>query len=258
MVYPQDIAQFLKHELLPVSLPESLNFTPTVPSEDMSLEQWMVSVGRNRSEAVASYLDYLGTLTERFRAIKQGMEYKNPKAKNSHGDDENAVGWAGEGMLPIALYAYCLASYGVRGDLLECGVFKGGSTCCLSLVGQLLGLKLWSADSFEGLPYEDHFYKRGEFFGSMEEVRGNVERLGAADHVTFIKGLFGDSLKGFKEPLSIIWIDADLKQSVLDVLENTYHNLVPGGVIFSDGLMPARDFKGDKLHPGSPESAAFV
>ena len=64
-------------------------------------------------------------------------------------------------------------------------------------------------------------------------MRGNVERLGDPKSVQFIKGWFSESLKDFPDELSIIWLDVDLKQSVLDALGCTFPKLNRDGVIFS-------------------------
>lgn len=87
-----------------------------------------------------------------FEKIRQGMNYTNKEATHLHGDDTHTAGWAGVGMIPIAIYLYYLKSNGVNGKVLECGVFKGGSTCCLSHICDYLDLELIAADSFEGLP----------------------------------------------------------------------------------------------------------
>jgi hypothetical protein len=161
-------------------------------------------------------------------------------------------------MIPIAIYLYYLKSYGVRGKVLECGVFKGGSTCCLSIICDYLNLELIAADSFEGLPSSDGYYGKGDFKGSFDEVQSNLERLGKPEAVTFAKGWFNESLKNFSEHLMLVWLDVDLKQSVIDVLTETFHRLDPQGVIFCDGLGEKRDFQDDHLIPGSSESAGLL
>jgi len=58
-----------------------------------------------------------------FPLIRAGMRYRNSNA--THQDDDWAEGTSGEVMLPIAIYLCYLHSYGLRGAVLECGVFKG-------------------------------------------------------------------------------------------------------------------------------------
>ena len=186
------------------------------------------------------------------------MSYTNREATHHHGDDKHTAGWAGIGMIPIAIYLYYLKSYGIKGKVLECGVFKGGSTCCLSHICKYLGLELIAADSFEGLPTNDAYYGKGDFKGSLEEVQSNVERLGKPEVVTYVKGWFNESLQHFNQDLMLIWLDVDLRTSVNDVLNNTFPCLVENGVIFCDGLGETRDFKADHLIRGSSESAGVL
>ena len=107
----------------------------------------------------------------KFEKIRQGLNYLNKDATHHHGDDTHTSGWAGVGMIPIAIYLYYLKSYGIQGKILECGVFKGGSTCCLSHICDYLGLELIAADSFEGLPTSVGYYGKGDFKGSLQEVK---------------------------------------------------------------------------------------
>ncbi len=160
-------------------------------------------------------------------------------------------------MLPLALYIYYLHSFGIKGCVLECGAFKGGSTYCLSWVCDYLGLRLLSADSFDGLPGSEGHYSTGDFRGSLSEVRENVSRFGRIEAVEFIEGFYAESLADLKEDLMIIWLDVDLKQSVLDALGHAYSRLVPGGVIFSDGLVDVVDYRGDQIRDGGGEPAGL-
>lgn len=205
-----------------------------------------------------NFIDFIQNMWFEFEKVRQGLNYVNEQATHHAGDDVYSAGTAGEGLLPIALYLYYLRSYGIKGKVLECGVFKGGSTCCLSHVCDYLGLQLIAADSFEGLPSSDEYYSKGDFKGSFEEVERNVKKFGKPHVVNFIKGWFAESLKDFDDELLLIWLDVDLKQSVIDVLSNTYSCLVENGVIFSDGLGQTRDFSADRLKSGSSESAGII
>lgn len=195
--------------------------------------------------AIAAYLDYLRDAKAAFREIATSMGYWNPVSSHSLRHDAWSVGWAGDALLPIANYLYVLQSFGVRGDCLEAGAFKGSSTACLSYVCSKLGLTLYCADSFAGLPSSEGHYGTGDFAGSREEVEANVRAHGVIGAVRFIEGWYAESLRGFSAPLSLIWTDVDLQQSVLDVLQHTMPCLVPDGVIFSDGFTEGVDFTPD-------------
>ncbi len=210
------------------------------------------------SPCTRDFFSFVHHMLQVFETIQQGMSYTNKDATHHHGDDTHTAGWAGVGMIPIAIYLYYLKSYGLQGKVLECGVFKGGSTCCLSHICEYLDIELIAADSFEGLPTNDGYYGKGDFKGSFQEVQDNIERLGKPEVVTYVKGWFSESLQGFDRDVMLIWLDVDLKQSVDDVLTNTFHCLVENGVLFCDGLGKDRDFEGDHLIPGSSESEGLV
>ncbi|NEX15673.1 MAG: hypothetical protein C1943_03280 [Halochromatium sp.] len=204
------------------------------------------------------FYSYLALMARQFKEVQRGLAVTNPSATHHNGDDRYSAGWAGYGMLPMAAYLYYLKTSGVSGSVLECGVFKGGSTCCLSYACDYLGLRLIAADSFQGLPESDSYYSKGDFFGSLDEVKRNVELFGKPSCVTFLSGWFSESLASFQDDLMLLWIDVDLKSSVLDVLENAFDCLVRDGVIFCDGLGETRDFDGDELRAGSPESEGLL
>jgi hypothetical protein len=174
--------------------------------------------------------------------------------------DEVAVATSPEEMLCIARALYVLDSFDVDGAVLECGCFKGFSSCCLSWACDFLGRELIVADSFQGLPDVEHtFYDAGDFRGDFEGVSSTISALGRPECVRFVKGWFSESLSGVDDPLSLMWLDVDLYQSTLDVLGNVYGNLDPRGVIFSHEF--ADEFIDDqgliKSAPGEDVARAF-
>jgi hypothetical protein len=131
----------------------------------------------------------------------------------------------------------------VPGALAEFGCFKGVASCALSLAAKYTGRKLIIFDSFEGLPppaEEVHnitggkvHYAQGEFAGSLDEVRGNIARYGAPDVVEYVKGYFNATLPGrTTDQFAFIFEDADLVESVRDVLVHAWPRLSPGGIFF--------------------------
>lgn len=131
-----------------------------------------------------------------------------------------------------------------RGVLVEFGCYKGASSIALSIAAKFTGRKLIIFDSFEGLPVTDRNvhnfwgeaidYKRGEFKGSFEEVRNNIERYGAIEVVEMVKGYFSDTLpnRPKNEIYSFIFEDADLVSSVKDVINFAWPRLSSGGRFF--------------------------
>ena len=143
---------------------------------------------------------------------------------------------------------------GIPGDLMECGVYKGGA--CIYMRGVLEALeekerKVWVADSFAGLPEPDrkknlkdavvHSYLRevGSFQVTLDSVRGSFAAYDLLDRqVKFLPGWFNESLPGFSRPLALLRCDADWYDSTVDVLENLYQQVSPGGIVIIDDYAP--------------------
>ncbi|MCX5770547.1 MAG: class I SAM-dependent methyltransferase [Candidatus Hydrogenedentes bacterium] len=135
----------------------------------------------------------------------------------------------------------------VRGDVIECGVWKGASSSSLSLVCSKVGRTLVVCDSFEGLPGDDGmrvhvgphvgvygYYKKGMFAGSLDEVRENIRRCGSLETCRFVKGLFSESLRGLDGPLAFAFLDVDLVSSTRDCLRHIWPRLVENGAVYTD------------------------
>lgn len=133
-----------------------------------------------------------------------------------------------------------------RGDVVECGAWKGASAASLSLVCEQVGRKLIVCDSFAGLPDDGErrhvglhtgvygHYKAGMFEGSLEEVRGNIEAHGALSVCSFVKGYFAESLTALEDPVAFAFLDVDLDSSTRDCLKALWPLLNEGGFIYSD------------------------
>jgi O-methyltransferase len=116
----------------------------------------------------------------------------------------------------------------VKGSLVECGTYKGGSTTNLSLVSAIVNRKLEVFDSFEGLPEPSeldkaHFiadrkevatYSKGAWCGSLEEVKRNISKYGRINVCNFYPGYFDKTLPEFKKRVSFIFLDVDLRDSL--------------------------------------------
>jgi predicted O-methyltransferase YrrM len=197
-------------------------------------------------------------MRHRFDEVGAVMDYVNPSSSHLLGHDRRAVGWASVNFIPVAACLYSLVSYGLRGAVLECGVFKGSSTACLSWICGELNLQMYAADSFAGLPMGEGHYRAGDFRGTLDEVAKNLERCGVPDVVTYLPGWFERSLRDFDEPILLLWTDVDLKQSTIDILENVFPQVIPGGVIFSDGFTPENDLEGERIRLTGGEPAGFA
>ena len=140
----------------------------------------------------------------------------------------------------------------IEGDLIETGVWRGGSVIYMRALLEILNIKnkkIWVADSFEGLPVPDEnknpleaktnfAIKRlyDNFEAGIEEVKNNFERFDLLDdQVMWLKGWFKDTLPSAPiSKLSLIRLDGDYYDSTMDGLVNLYDKLSIGGYVIVD------------------------
>ena len=172
-----------------------------------------------------------------FRTILSLFPRENPGREGKK--DCHSLATSAEEMLAISNQLFILHSHGVNGSVLECGCFKGYSSCCLSLACRRLGYPFVIADSFAGLPPDDddvgtnRYYQVGDFAGSRQEVEQNLRTFGDIASVEFLEGWYSDTLRGWDRPLALLWMDVDLVSSTKDLLEPCLPHLDPRGLIFS-------------------------
>ncbi|GBE68203.1 methyltransferase MtfB [Mycobacterium sp. MFM001] len=141
----------------------------------------------------------------------------------------------------------------IPGDLVECGVWRGGACILMRAVLAAYGDKarrVWLADSFEGLPRPDTAnYKADKgirldlFAGilgvSEAEVRANFQRYGLLDdQVRFLPGWFKDTLHDAPiDCIALLRLDGDLYESTIQSLNALYPRLSSGGFCIIDDYM---------------------
>lgn len=174
--------------------------------------------------------------------------------------------WIGRAKM-YSLYSgvkYVLAE-GIAGDVVECGVAKGGSA--LVLAAALAGeRRLWLYDTFAGLPkpskdnpdYAKAVKKTGGCKGTKQQVLGLLERHDLSRRVQLVKGLYQETLQypGVGQ-IAFLHIDCDWYESYMAVLGALYPRVSPGGLVqFDDyghwaGAKKAVDefFKRRKIDP---------
>lgn len=146
------------------------------------------------------------------------------------------------------LIAKHLFDLDVEGPIVECGAFKGSSTAQLSIIAEKTGRRLYVYDSFEGLPepilpgenvlsiHNSHLtytFKKGEYAGSLEDVKANVSRYGCIDVCEFIPGLFNTTLPKLNINPAAIVIDVDLISSARDCFKYLWPKLKKNGLFFT-------------------------
>ncbi len=143
---------------------------------------------------------------------------------------------------------YCIreiAKNNIEGDLIECGVWRGGAVIFMKALVKELGLKkiVWAADSFQGLPEpqselekNDHHYIFDEMVVPLETVKENFRKYGLLDDgVKFLVGWFKDTLPTAPiKKLALLRADGDMYSSTTDILVNLYPKLSKGGFCIID------------------------
>jgi O-methyltransferase len=138
----------------------------------------------------------------------------------------------------------------IPGDLIECGVWRGGACILMRAVLAAYGDEtrcVWLADSFEGVPRSDPDNYAADkgiraevaagILGVPEAVvRANFERYGLLDdRVRFLPGWFKDTLHDAPiDRIAVLRLDGDLYESTIQALDALYPRLSPGGFCIVD------------------------
>jgi O-methyltransferase len=138
----------------------------------------------------------------------------------------------------------------IPGDLVECGVWRGGSCILMRAVLAAYGDKarcVWVADSFAGVPAPDTKNYPADaglrldlsadvLAVSQEAVAANFERYGLLDdRVRFLPGWFKDTLSRAPiNQISVLRLDGDLYESTIQALDALYPRLSVGGFCIID------------------------
>lgn len=130
----------------------------------------------------------------------------------------------------------------VKGDVVECGCYVGGSSVNLSLVCAMVGRRLLICDSFEGLPEPEEYdrehlavhvghvdtYYKGRFAASLELVKANLARHGNLGVCDFRVGFFDKTMPGLDRDVVMAFLDVDLIDSLKPCLEGLWPRMQPG------------------------------
>jgi O-methyltransferase len=139
----------------------------------------------------------------------------------------------------------CLAK-NPEGDLIECGVFRGGSLVEIGRLAQKLtpSKKVFGADTFEGHPFDDPedlppdsrlVHRKGLFAGNNYDRVSQMLADNGLENTTLLRGMVGDTLPSLADrKFCFAHLDMDLYVSTKQALEFIVPRLVPGGVIVFD------------------------
>lgn len=130
------------------------------------------------------------------------------------------------------------------GDLVECGVYKGGTAAILARLAthSCLPRTVWLFDAFQGMPAATAADGPeapswvGGLTSSPRRVARLLRRTGAdLSRVRIVPGLFSDTFPAVHIPqIALLNIDADWYESVKLCLETFYNAVVPRGFISID------------------------
>jgi O-methyltransferase len=132
----------------------------------------------------------------------------------------------------------------VRGDIVECGVYNGGSAALMAsaCIRSPLDRTIWLFDSFEGLPQPTE--KDGAAaqtcgwwcHGDLSKVRAVFRRMRIPEsRFRVVKGWFHDTFPTAEVgDIALLHIDADWYDSVRLCFERFYDSVQPGGYVVID------------------------
>lgn len=138
-----------------------------------------------------------------------------------------------------------VARLGVPGNVVECGVARGGSALlmCLALRDAGSNKKVTLFDTFEGMPEPapgDSDFEKAKLFtgmcrGSLEDVTELLRRHGESERVSMIKGLYDDTLpRAQRAPIAFLHLDCDWYESIKLCLDTFFDQVSAGGIIQID------------------------
>jgi hypothetical protein len=233
--FPPDVVGALRR-LRPAIYPSDASWSEALVC---SAVDDIVAILEQRAEVrpVLRYGLYLRSLVGVLDFIGDEFPLLNP-GRDLVAKDRFALATSPVEMLCIAHHLYVLRSHGLEGSLVECGCYKGFSTCCLSHACASLGIHMDAFDSFSGLPpSSDGYYEEGDFRGTLDEVRDNLRTLGRLDQVTLHQGYFADTVPSYQRRILCLWMDVDLTSSAADVM-GLLPQLPMSGAVFSHECDP--------------------
>lgn len=151
-----------------------------------------------------------------------------------------------------------VSRYGIEGDVVECGVWRGGSLHAVARTLDSLDdhdRDLYLYDTFDGmteptdkdvrfdgqsaageLAAQDKAHSAVWAYASLEDVQaGFADVPYPLDRVHFVKGPVEETVPGvLPERVSILRLDTDWYESTAHELKHMYDRLVPGGVLLLD------------------------
>jgi hypothetical protein len=146
----------------------------------------------------------------------------------------------------------------IEGDIVECGVWKGGSAMLVAMMLRARGVTdrtIYLYDTFAGMsePTPKDVNMRGKGaqerwlslkretfnewdYASLEEVRKNMASTEyPAEKLVFVEGKVEDTIPAvMPEKIALLRLDTDWYESTRQGMEHLFPRLVPGGILILD------------------------
>lgn len=160
------------------------------------------------------------------------------------------------------IFALCksveyIVQHNIPGDVLECGVWKGGSMMAIArtLMNKGAARTLHLFDTFEGMPpptevdknirgvqaaqalaTEDKNTSLTWAYSPLDAVKANLQQIGYdPSKIKFVKGNVEDTIPGnAPEQIALLRLDTDWYESTYHELVHLYPRLSVGGVLIID------------------------
>jgi O-methyltransferase len=149
------------------------------------------------------------------------------------------------------------------GDIIECGSFLCGTTACMALHLQTQGSEkhIFACDTFEGFDAAEYARERQRGDACPDQdfsdndfayVERKLQRLGVAERITLVRGLFEETLPSLPGPFSLAFIDCDLCDSLLYAGRTVWPRLSAGGCCVFD------DYANDRFRGATKAIETFL
>jgi len=151
-----------------------------------------------------------------------------------------------------------IAEHNIAGDIVECGVWKGGSSMISMLTLQQLNdtsREFYLYDTYAGMAgatshdvsvhgkvatEQTARFQKNDInewcYSPLDEVKANIKStFYPDDKIQYVKGLVEDTIPDvMPDTIAILRLDTDFYQSTYHELNHLYPNLVVGGVLIID------------------------
>jgi len=137
------------------------------------------------------------------------------------------------------LWSLAKQSITIEGDIIEVGVWRGGTGALLSsAIKGISNKKVFLADTFSGVVKAgamDTKYKGGEHSDTSQSIVNDLLKSLSINNVEILKGIFPDETQhAIKGPVSLLHCDVDVYSSAKDIVEWCLPRLSVGGIIIFD------------------------